>query len=63
MQNKCEPHNDNPKMLIPTGGKLVETKKTQGFEKDVDGLKATGYLVTICDHTVRPAKQQEVTFR
>ena len=26
-------------------------------------LKATGYLVDICDYTVRPARKEEVTFR
>ena len=28
-----------------------------------DLLKATGCLVNICDYTVRPAKQEEVTFK
>ena len=41
----------------------ADAEKAQGFEKDVDGLKATGYLVNICDYTVRPAKQEEVTFK
>jgi hypothetical protein len=50
-------------MLIPTSGKLIGSQNAEGFEKDVDGLKATGYLVDICDYTVRPAKQEEVTFK
>ena len=63
LYQKYEPHKDNPKMLIPIGGKLIGSQEAQGFEKNIDGLKATGCLVNICDYTVRPAKQEEVTFR
>lgn len=63
LYQKYEPHKDNPQMLIPTGGRLVETQKAQGFEKDMDGLKATGYLVSISGPAVRPARKEEVTFK
>ena len=63
LYQKYEPSEQNPRYLVPTGGRLVESQQAKGFEKDDGELKATGYLVNICNYTVRPAKQQEVTFK
>lgn len=63
LYQKYEPSKDNAKYLVPVGGKLVESQRAQGYEKDMDGLKATGYLVSISGPAVRPARKEEVTFK
>lgn len=63
LYQKYEPSKDNPRYLVPTGGMLADAQRADGFEEDIDDLKATGYLVDICDYTVRPARKEEVTFK
>ena len=58
-----EPSKDNPRYLVPVGGKLMPAKKTNDLEEDCDGMRATGYVVRLSGVTVRPAKKEEVTFR
>jgi len=63
LYQKYEPSQDNPRYLVPVGGELISTDRVQGFEKDSGDLKVTGYLVALRDCTLRPAKQEEVTFK
>lgn len=63
LYQRYEPSKDDPRYLVPVGGKLVEAQRAEGFEKDLDGLKATGYLVCVSGYTLRPAKKEEVTFK
>ena len=63
LYQKYEPSKENPRYLVPTGGKLSDSAQAKGFEKNDGEMKATGYLVSLADCSVRPAKQQEVTFK
>lgn len=54
---------ENPRYLVPVGGKLMPAEKAEGFEKDKDDMNATGYVVTLSGVTVCPAKKEEVTFK
>lgn len=39
----------------------MEATETHNFEKPLDGLAFEGYLVTLEDYTIRPAKEEEVS--
>lgn len=54
---------ENPRYLVPVGGMLVSAENTEDFEEDHDGMKATGYVVTLSGIAVRPARKEEVTFK
>lgn len=43
-------------------GKMVPSERAEGFEKKLDGMEASGYVVSLREYTVRPAKKEEVTF-
>ena len=63
LYQKYEPSKDNARYLVPTGGKLFDAQHVEGFEKDIDELKATGYLVSLSSFAIRPARKEEVTFK
>ena len=44
-------------------GELVETEHVGGFEKVFNNMRASGYVVILNDFTIRPAKEEEVTFK
>ena len=54
---------DNKRLLFPVDGKLIESDRAEGFEKPVDGMELSGYLVDIVNFTIRPAKKEEVTYK
>ena len=55
-----EPH--NMKVPVPDINENVKTDSSHIDEKERGDLKAAGYIVEICDTTVRPARKEEVTF-
>lgn len=57
------PSEDNPRLMIPVGGKTVDTEKARGFEKEVDDMEASGYIVTLSEYTIRHANKEEVPFK
>ena len=63
LYQRYEPSKENPRYLVPVGGMTIPAEKAEGYEKDKDDMKATGYVVTLGGVTVRPAKKEEVTFK
>lgn len=57
------PTEDNPRMLVSVGGRLVHSERAKGFEKKIDGMEPTGYIVELSECSIRHAEQKEVTFR
>lgn len=57
------PSEDNPRLMIPVGGKTVDTEKARGFEKEVDDMEASGYIVALSEYTIRHANKEEVPFK
>jgi len=49
--------------MIPVGGKTVDTEKARGFEKEVDDMEASGYIVALSEYTIRHANKEEVPFK
>ena len=47
---------------IPKTSKLVSTNSSDDYEDEMDGLKASAYVVELEDVTVRPATEKEVTY-
>lgn len=50
---------DNPLFLISVDSKLIEFKDSSTFEKRVDGMLMSGYVITVSDYTVKPAEKFE----
>ena len=50
------------RLLIPVSGETIETKRAKGFDKEINGMESCGYIVTLNESTIRPAKEAEVTF-
>ena len=63
LYERYAPLKDNPKLLAPVSGKLIASNCAKGFEKDVDDMKPSGYIVDIIRYLIRPAKKEEVTFK
>ncbi len=57
------PSADNPRRLISVGGKLFDSKRAEGFEKKIDPMEPTGYVVELNECFIRHSKQEEVTFK
>ena len=53
---------DNPRMLIPVDGMLVDTQKAQGFDKDIGDMKASSYIVSLTECKLRPTQKEDVSF-
>ena len=56
------PSKDDPQLLVPVSGKLIESDRAEKFEKYVDGMRPGGFVVDIINYSIRPAKKEEVTF-
>lgn len=54
---------DNSKILVPIDGKMVEIVMAKGFDKELDNMQPSGYIVSMGNYTIRAAKQNEVTFQ
>ncbi|MBR1931491.1 MAG: hypothetical protein IJ833_08495 [Lachnospiraceae bacterium] len=63
LYEKYLPSVDNPRLLVPIGGKIIETESAKGFEKGIGDMRASGYIVTVSEHIIRPAEESEVTFK
>ena len=47
---------------IPKISKIVNTNSSDDYEEEMDGLKASAYVVELEDVTIRPATEKEVTY-
>lgn len=63
LYQRYEPSESNPSLLVPVDGKIVEVEHAKGFEQDIDDRKSSGFIVSINECTIRPAKKEEVTFK
>ena len=52
-----------PRMRIPVSGKPADAQEARGFDKDLDGMKASAYVVALKNCTLRPAEKKEVTYQ
>ena len=41
----------------------MDTEKARGFEKEVDDMEASRYIVTLSEYTIRHANKEEVPFK
>ena len=57
------PSENNPRLLIPIGGKTIDAENAKGFDKKVDDMEASGYIVVLNEYAIRSAKKEEVTFK
>lgn len=62
LYEKCMPSKNNAKLLEAVGGKLVASGTAKGFDKKIDGMDASGYIVSLAKCTVRPAEKRDVIF-
>jgi len=63
LYQQYKPTVNNPRLLVPVNGELVETERAEGFEKKLNDMEVSGYVVSLKEYTIRPAKKEEVTFR
>ncbi len=63
LYEKFEPSKDDPRLLIPIDGKIIKAKTAKGFDRKLDGMEASGYIVLLDEYTIRPAKKDEVTYK
>lgn len=63
LYQKYLPSENNTQLLVPADGRLVKTQSAKGFEKEMDDMEASGYIVLLGEYFVRPAEKEEVTFR
>ncbi len=54
---------DNLPYLVPVGGEIVETECAKGFDKKFHDMEASGYIVSLNEYAIRPAKKNDVTFK
>ena len=57
------PMADNPRMFVSAGGKLFNSERAKGFEKKIEDMRATGYIVELNECSIRHSKQEKVTFK
>ena len=57
------PSENNPRLLIPIGEKTIDAENAKGFDKKVDDMEASGYIVVLNEYAIRSAKKEEVTFK
>lgn len=57
------PSTDNPRLLVLVDGEIIEVKIARGFEQEIDDMSPSGYIVSLNECTIRPAREEEVTFR
>ena len=44
------PSENNPRLLIPIGGKTIDVENAKGFDKKVDDMEASGYIVVLNEY-------------
>ena len=60
---RSEPRAEDPRVLEPVPVSLVAAASVNGSEETQGDVTAEGYVVEVAGCTVRPAKEEEVTFR
>lgn len=63
LYQQYKPTVNNPRLLVPVNGELVEAECAEGFEKNLNDMEASGYVVALNEYAIRPAEREEVTFR
>ncbi|MCI8668506.1 MAG: hypothetical protein HFI34_03105 [Lachnospiraceae bacterium] len=63
LYQKYIPSQNNPRLLVPVNGKMIEIDIAKGFDRKIDEMEASGYIVSISEYTIRQATESEVTFR
>ena len=59
---ECYELSDDKRVLLPVGGRVFPLERAEGFDKDRDGMKASGYIVTLDCTCVRPAEKSDATY-
>ena len=49
LYEKFGPSKSKPTALVPVSGVLRETSKVERFEKELNGMKVTGFIVTLTE--------------
>lgn len=55
---RYEQSEENPRLLIPVYGELVNIPSANGFEKNIGDLEISGYVVELKDYTVDPIEKK-----
>lgn len=63
LYQKYEPSENDSRFLVPVSGELVEIETAKGFDKNWNDMQASGYIVSLNECIIKPAKKKEVTFR
>lgn len=63
LYEKYAPSAEDSRLLVPVSGETVEADRVKGFEKKIHDMEPSGYIVTLNEYTIRPAVQEEVTYR
>lgn len=63
LYQKYVPSIKNSRLFVPVDGETVAVKRVEGFEKKIQDMELSGYIVGISQYTVRPAAQEEVPFK
>ena len=63
LYEQYKPTTNDLRLLVPVNGELVEAERAEGFDKKLNDMEASGYVVVLNEYTIRPAKRDEVTFR
>lgn len=63
LYEKYKTSDDNPRLLVPADGVLVDIHSSKGKKNKKDDMKFSSYLVYIENYSIRPALESEVTFR
>lgn len=63
LYQKYVPSIDNSRLLVPISGETVSAKRVEGFEEKLNDMEQSGHIVGLNDCTIRPAAQEEVSFK
>ena len=63
LYEKYAPSIDDSRLLVPVSGETLEVEGVKGFEKKINDMEPSGYIVALNEYTIRPAAQEEVIFK
>lgn len=49
------------RVLVPIDGKLIDTETAEGFDDDIDDMKASSYIISLTECMLRPAREEDVS--
>ena len=58
---RYEPSEDNPKLMTPVYGELFKLASVDGWEKDINDLEISGYVVELENCSIEPIKKKSPT--